>query len=195
VFRRTKSETATTVPAEPQGKPGGKGRPTPSRKEAEAARKATFKKPRNRKEASAIRREKVRAERGKMQQAMQTGDDRYLPAQDKGPVRRFARDYVDARYSVMEFALPILLVVSLVGVVFSPQYPWLAGLVNLLFLAMVLLIGADWFLLTGGLRKAVAAKFPGESTKGISFYAVRRTMQMRRWRLPKPMVKRGEKPV
>ncbi|WP_371401265.1 DUF3043 domain-containing protein [Kribbella sp. NBC_00662] len=194
MFRRTKSESATTVPAEPQAKPGGKGRPTPSRREAEAARKAAFKKPRNRKEASAIRREKVRTERSKMQAAMQTGDDRYLPAADKGPVRRFARDYVDARYSVMEFALPILLVVSLVGVVFSPQFPWLAGMVNLLFLAMILLIAADWFLLTAGLRKQVGLKYPKESTKGLGFYAVRRTMQMRRWRLPKPMVKRGEKP-
>jgi hypothetical protein len=194
VFRRTKSETATTVPAEPQGKPGGKGRPTPSRREAEAARKAALKKPRNRKEAAAYRREKMRTERGKMQQAMQTGDDRYLPAADKGPVRRFARDYVDARYSVMEFALPILLVVSLIGVVFSRQFLWLAGLVNLLFLAMILLIALDWFLLSSGLKKAVAAKFGKDSTKGIGFYAVRRTMQMRRWRLPKPMVKRGEKP-
>jgi hypothetical protein len=194
VFRRSKSETDTTVPAEPQGKAGGKGRPTPSRRDAEAARKAAFKKPRNRKEASAIRREKVRTERSKMQSAMQTGDDRYLPAADKGPVRRFARDYVDARYSVMEFALPILLVVSLVGVVFSPQFPWLAGMVNLLFLAMILLIAADWFLLTAGLRKQVGLKYPKESTKGLGFYAVRRTMQMRRWRLPKPMVKRGEKP-
>lgn len=194
MFRRTKSETATTVPAEPQGKPGGKGRPTPSRREAEAARKASFKKPRNRKEAAAIRREKMRTERAKMQSAMQTGDDRYLPAADKGPVRRFARDYVDARYSVMEFALPILLVVSLLGVVFSPAFPWLAGTVNLLFLAMILLIAADWFLLTAGLKKAVGVKFPNESAKGVGFYAVRRTMQMRRWRLPKPMVKRGEKP-
>ncbi|TCO35373.1 DUF3043 family protein [Kribbella steppae] len=194
MFRRTKSETDTTVPAEPQGKPGGKGRPTPSRREAEAARKAALKKPRNRKEASAYRREKVRAERGKMQEAMRTGDDRYLPVADKGPVRRFARDYVDARYSVMEFALPILLVVSLLGVVFSPAFPWLAGTVNLLFLAMILLIAADWFLLTAGLKKAVGVKFPKESAKGIGFYAVRRTMQMRRWRLPKPMVKRGEKP-
>jgi hypothetical protein len=194
VFRRSKSETDTTVPAEPQGKAGGKGRPTPSRRDAEAARKAAFKKPRNRKEASAIRREKVRTERSKMQSAMQTGDDRYLPAADKGPVRRFARDYVDARYSVMEFALPILLVVSLVGVVFSPQFPWLAGMVNLLFLAMILLIAADWFLLTAGLRKQVGLKYPKESTKGLGFYAVRRTMQMRRWRLPKPMVKRGERP-
>jgi Protein of unknown function (DUF3043) len=194
VFRRTKSETATTVPAEPQGKPGGKGRPTPSRREAEAARKAALKKPRNRKEATAYRREKMRTERSKMQQAMQTGDDRYLPAADKGPVRRFARDYVDARYSVMEFALPILLLVSLIGVVFSRQFLWLAGLVNLLFLAMILLIALDWFLLSAGLKKAVTAKFGPESTKGIGFYAVRRTMQMRRWRLPKPMVKRGEKP-
>ncbi len=194
MFRRTKSETATTVPAEPQGKPGGKGRPTPSRREAEAARKAALKKPRNRKEATAYRREKMRTERSKMQQAMQTGDDRYLPAADKGPVRRFARDYVDARYSVMEFALPILLLVSLIGVVFSRQFLWLAGLVNLLFLAMILLIALDWFLLSAGLKKAVAAKFGPESTKGIGFYAVRRTMQMRRWRLPKPMVKRGEKP-
>ncbi|WUJ68624.1 DUF3043 domain-containing protein [Kribbella soli] len=194
MFRRSKSETDTTVPAEPQGKAGGKGRPTPSRRDAEAARKAAFKKPRNRKEASAIRREKVRTERSKMQSAMQTGDDRYLPAADKGPVRRFARDYVDARYSVMEFALPILLVVSLVGVVFSPQFPWLAGMVNLLFLAMILLIAADWFLLTAGLRKQVGLKYPKESTKGLGFYAVRRTMQMRRWRLPKPMVKRGERP-
>ena len=194
MFRRTKSETATTVPAEPQGKPGGKGRPTPSRRDAEAARKAALKKPRNRKEASAYRREKVRTERSKMQEAMRTGDDRYLPAADKGPVRRFARDHVDARYSVMEFALPVLLVVSLVGVVFSAQFPWLAGLVNLLFLLMILLIAADWFLLSAGLRKAVTVKFPKESTKGLGFYAVRRTMQMRRWRLPKPMVKRGEKP-
>jgi Protein of unknown function (DUF3043) len=195
VFRRTKSETDTTVPAEPQGKPGGKGRPTPTRKEAEAARKASFKKPRNRKEAATLRRQKVRTERAKIQDAMRTGDDRYLPTADKGPVRRFARDYVDARYSVMEFALPILLVVSLIGVVFSPQFPFLAGMVNLLFLLMILLIGADWFLLTAGLKKAVAVKFPKESTKGLGFYAVRRTMQMRRWRLPKPMVKRGEKPT
>ncbi len=130
-----------------------------------------------------------------MQEAMKTGDDRYLPAADKGPVRRFARDYVDARWSVMEFALPVLLVISLLGVVFSQAFTWLPGLVNILFLVMIVAIGADWFLITGGIKRAVARKFPDESAKGIGFYAVRRTMQMRRWRLPKPMVARGEKPV
>ena len=195
MFRRTKSETSPqTGTTAPQPKQGGKGRPTPTRREAEAARKAALKKPRNRKEASAYRREKVRTERAKMQDAMKSGDDRYLPAADKGPVRRFARDYVDARWSVMEFALPVLLVISLLGVVFAGLFTWLPGLVNLLFLAMILAIAADWLLLTNGLKRSVAAKFPKESTKGVGFYAVRRTMQMRRWRLPKPQVARGQKP-
>jgi hypothetical protein len=194
VFRRTKSETSQQTEATTPGKEGGKGRPTPTRREAEAARKAALKKPRNRKEAAAYRREKVRIERGKMQDAMKTGDDRYLPAGDKGPVRRFARDYVDARWSVMEFALPVLLVVSLVGALFAKTYYWLPGLVNLLFLVLIVALAADWFILSTGLKRAVGRKFPNESPKGISFYAVRRTMQMRRWRLPKPMVARGEKP-
>jgi hypothetical protein len=195
VFRRTKSETSQqAAPTAPEPKVGGKGRPTPTRREAEAARKQALKKPRNRKEASAYRREKVRIERAKMQDAMKTGDDRYLPAADKGPVRRFARDYVDARWSVMEFALPVLLVISLLGVDFSAAFSWLPGLVNLLFLVMIVAIAGDWFILTSGLKRSVARKFPDESTKGIGFYAVRRTMQMRRWRLPKPMVARGEKP-
>jgi hypothetical protein len=195
VFRRTKSETSPQTPAGTPTKVGGKGRPTPTRKEAEAARKQAVKKPRNRKEAAAFQREKRRVERIKMQDAMKSGDDRYLPAADKGPVRRFARDYVDARWSVMEFALPVLLVISLLGVVFSQAFSWLPGLVNILFLLMIVAIAGDWFILTGGLKRAVARKFPSEPTRGIGFYAVRRTMQMRRWRLPKPMVARGEKPA
>jgi len=193
VFRRTKSEPVQQPSAETTPKPGGKGRPTPSRKEAEAARKAALKKPRNRKEAAAYRREKARAERLKTQEAMKSGDDRYLPIADKGKVRRFARDYVDVRWSVMEFALPVLLVFSFAGILFAGLATWIPSAVNLVFLAIILAIAADWFLLTRGLKKAVARRFPDEPAKGLGFYAVRRTMQMRRWRLPKPLVERGAK--
>jgi hypothetical protein len=193
VFRRTKREPAPQPSAEVTPKPGGKGRPTPSRKQAEAARKAALKKPRNRREAAAYRREKARAERLKTQEAMKSGDDRYLPIADKGKVRRFARDYVDVRWSVMEFALPVLLVFSFAGIVFAGLATWIPAAVNLVFLAIILAIAADWFLLTRGLKKAVAKRFPDEPTKGLGFYAVRRTMQMRRWRLPKPLVERGAK--
>ena len=37
---------------------------------------------------------------------MVTGDDRHLPARDRGPVRRFVRDYVDARRTMLEYMLP-----------------------------------------------------------------------------------------
>jgi DUF3043 family protein len=193
VFRRTKSEPATEPAPETQAKPGGKGRPTPTRKEAEAARKAAFRKPRNRREASQLRREKVRAERTKVQQAMRSGDDRYLPPADKGPARRFARDYVDVRWSLMEFALPVLLVVAFGGILLTPRWPFIAPLVNLFFLFMILAIAIDWVVLTRGLKKKLRQRQPDAEMRGIGFYAVRRTMQMRRWRLPKPMVERGAK--
>ena len=34
----------------------------------------------------------------KQREALANGDERYLPARDKGPVRRFVRDYVDSRF-------------------------------------------------------------------------------------------------
>src|SRR6266508_5853131 len=103
VFRRTKAEQAPAQDTpKDDPKQGGKGRPTPTRKEAEAARKAAYRKPRNRREATQLQRERSRAERVRVHEAMKSGDDRYLPAPDKGQVRRLARDYVDARRSVME---------------------------------------------------------------------------------------------
>lgn len=177
----------------PKGKVGGKGRPTPKRKEAEAARKAALRKPRNRREAAQVRRQKMREERVRVQQAMETGDDRYLPQADKGPVRRFARDYVDARWTVMEFIMPVLLVVAFGGLIMSYAVPALAVLINLVFLVAIVTIAFDWWLLVRGLKKKLAERMPDAETRGVGFYAIRRTMQMRRWRLPKPMVKRGEK--
>lgn len=41
----------------------------------------------------------------RQREAMASGDERYLPVRDKGPVRRFARDYVDSRWCVAEFFL------------------------------------------------------------------------------------------
>jgi hypothetical protein len=194
VFRRTKTQQASVQDTvEPKPKTGGKGRPTPSRKEAEAARKAAYRKPRNRREATQIQRERSRAERLKMHEALKSGDDRYLPAADKGPVRRFARDYVDTRWSLMEFAVPVLIVVSLGGILLQRVWAFAAAATNIFFMLMILAIIVDSVLLTRGLRRQLAKRQPGADTKGAGFYAVRRTMQMRRWRLPKPVVKRGAK--
>ena len=44
-----------------------------------------------------------------MREGMKNGEERYLMARDKGPVRRFVRDFIDARVSIAEFLLPLLL--------------------------------------------------------------------------------------
>ena len=42
---------------------------------------------------------------------MLSGEEKNLPPRDRGPVHRFARDYVDSRRSAAEFFLPIALFV------------------------------------------------------------------------------------
>src|SRR3954449_12985484 len=99
LFRRPKSEPQTSADrAADDASPAArkKGRPTPSRREAEAANKAKAKVPRTRKEIAAARRLARADSSTKVRQAMRSGDDQYLPARDRGPVRRFIRDYVDA---------------------------------------------------------------------------------------------------
>ena len=109
MFRRTKTETPTTA-LENKG-PGAKGRPTPTRKEAEEARKLKAKAPMDKKAAQKVLRERRTESNAKVRQGMRTGDERYLPARDQGPVKRFIRDFVDARLSIAEFLLPLLIAI------------------------------------------------------------------------------------
>ena len=78
--------------------------------------------PRTRKEQAAARRLARTEGSSKMREAMRTGDDRYLPARDQGPVRRFIRDYVDSRFWVLELMLPVMVVLLLFGYVGSTRW-------------------------------------------------------------------------
>ena len=109
---RVSSPTAE-APVVELTKVGGKGRPTPRRSEAQA-RNARPLVPADRKAAQKLSREAQREERAKMQSALLTGDERYLPLRDRGPQKRFVRDVVDARRNVGEYFL-IIAGISLVG--------------------------------------------------------------------------------
>jgi hypothetical protein len=111
LFRRTRSADATAEPA--VVKTDGKGRPTPSRKEAEAAARARAKATATGAKRGRAGRQARAAQNAKVREAMKSGDERYLPARDKGPVRRFIRDFVDARLCMAELLLPLLLVILL----------------------------------------------------------------------------------
>ncbi|HEY2880420.1 DUF3043 domain-containing protein [Nocardioides sp.] len=189
MFRRTKPEP----PAEPVGTDDPatrqkKGRPTPSRREAEAANKAKAKVPRTRKEQAAARRLARSESSTKMRRAMRTGDDKYLPARDQGPVRHYIRDYVDSSFWLLELMLPILVVLLIFGYSGSTT---LAAYANVAMPALLLLVLFEAFRLRWRLRRELTRRFPDESQKGTTFYAVMRALQVRFLRQPKPQVKIG----
>ncbi len=186
MFRRSKSEPA---PEPTDTKAGGKGRPTPTRKEAEAAAKARAKQPRTRKEQAAAQRRQRTDSSKTIRQAMREGDERYFPARDKGPVRRFIRDYVDARFSMIELVIPLLVVTMILGYSGNPT---LAQWGNTLLLVIVIVVVFDMLWLRFRLRRELTRRFPDKSLKGTTYYAITRAMQMKFMRLPKARVKIGQ---
>ena len=171
----------------------GKGRATPSRKEAEAARKARLKAPVSRKDQ--VKRDRAAREeiRAKQREALKTGDEKYLPARERGPVRHFARDFVDRRRNVGELLIPFLAIILVLLFVFASVNPdWTVYLTNIVYPVIIVSLVADVIVMTRSLRKELKARFKPEETKGTIAYAIMRGMQLRRMRLPKPQLKHGE---
>jgi hypothetical protein len=190
VFRRTSKEDVQAVPVDPKG-PGAKGRPTPTRREAEAARKERAKAGMDKKAAQKLLRERRTESNAKVRQGMKSGDERYLPKRDQGPVKRFIRNYVDARVSIAEFLLPLLVVIMVL------QYSGNSSLLkfsNALWTTTILVVALDTLWLMFRLKRALKAEFPDEDLKGTTFYTLLRVLQLRWLRMPKPVVKIGGAP-
>jgi Flp pilus assembly protein TadB len=191
LFRRTRSEPAPQ-PADDDDSAGRqrKGRPTPSRREAEARNKQRAKVPRTRKERAAARRLSRAEGTEKMREAMRTGDDRYLPARDRGPERRFIRDFVDSKFIISELMIPLMLVVIVLG---WSGNATLVAYANVLLLAMLLVMVVDLVRMRFQLRGELRRRFPEESHRGATLYAVMRAVQMRPFRKPDRQVKVGQR--
>jgi len=194
VFGRKKSsESGTPSAITYADRPGAKNRPTPSRREQEAARKRPLV-PTDRKAAASESREANKLARAKQRAALISGDESALPARDKGPVRRSIRDAVDARYNVGEFMLPVMVVV--LALTFVPTFvPSIASWTTLVVVALVyglIVIGViDALLMWRRIKAKIIDKFDEAPPRGSAMYAVTRAFQMRRSRLPRPQVKRG----
>ncbi|WP_307815884.1 DUF3043 domain-containing protein [Myceligenerans indicum] len=197
MFSRSKSTNSDVTPVgdtpdEVTEQPSsGKGRATPKRKDAQAANKRPLV-PDDRKAARQAAREKERKARDLSMAAMQNPTDpkmaRHLPPRDKGQVKAYARDHVDARWNLGEFFLPVA-VVMLLGSFLANQ---LAELTVVLFVGMygfLFLTIVDAVVMWRGLKKRLLAKF-GEVPGGTMMYAVSRSYQIRRSRLPRPTSKK-----
>jgi hypothetical protein len=170
-----------------------KGRPTPSRKEQEAARKRPLvvndraERRRREREAAAALREKQRI-------GMANGDQRYLPARDRGPQKRWVRDYVDARWSVGELIVPVVVIYLVAS--FIPNQPTVFQIAELSALwGLLIIVAIDVIVLGATIRKGLGAKFGVDNVeKGVRFYAALRSVYLRVLRVPRPSAKRGEFP-
>ena len=193
MFRR-RSQTDTTdadgVPTDTAT--NGKGRATPSRKEAEAARKERAKPQLDKRAAAKATRLAAQNDRAKSRSALASGDERYLPARDKGPARKFARDYVDSRRTVGEFMLPLVAVFLFVSFIHNNT---LRGYAIITFYLFMIALFVTTTTLGLRVRKQAEARFPDEVTRGVGLYAAMRSMQLRRMRLPKAQVPVGKTPT
>ncbi|MDP9681353.1 hypothetical protein J2S47_001855 [Streptomyces griseoviridis] len=197
MFRsRAKEEKAATVGSptdskQPRDPQAPKGRPTPKRSQAQSQRRSVASTPTTRKEAAKRQREERRTALERQRQALASGDERYLPARDKGPVRKFARNWIDSRFNIAEYFLPMAVVILVLSMI---RVASLQNIALLLWLVVIVLIVLDSAVTGFRLKKALGERFPDENRRGAVAYALMRSLQMRRLRLPKPQVKRGERP-
>ncbi|MCW2902915.1 MAG: hypothetical protein JWO67_5180 [Streptosporangiaceae bacterium] len=188
VFRR-RSEPAPAQTPE-VAKPGGKGRPTPKRSEAEKRRRQPIIAPKGRKEAYRQVRGRQAEDRVKVREGMARGEERYLQKRDRGPVRRLARDYVDARRTVgsyLMWSFFVIFAVSLLPFVFAKV------LVPFMFPLLLGIALVEGLVISERVKRLAAERFPGEDRSGVGMYAALRSMQIRRLRMPKPRLRAGEK--
>lgn len=178
------------APAAPASPASGKGKATPTRAEQEAARKRPLVP--DTKEAKARAKAELAVQREKARIGMAAGDERYLNARDKGPQRRFTRDFVDAGWHLGEAVMPAMVLV--IVLTFIP----LAAVTYYSFLGLwifIFLVIGDMIWTSFRVKKAARAKWGDKTEKGLGWYGAMRSIQMRFLRLPKAQVKRGAHPV
>jgi hypothetical protein len=131
--------------------------------------------------------------RAQQRAALLSGEESALPARDKGPVKRYIRDTVDARWNIGEFMLPVMVVVlalTFVPAFFKSTASWATLTVVTLVYGLVVVGAFDTFMMWRRTKARIVAKFGEAPPRGSAMYAVMRAFQMRRSRLPRPQVDR-----
>jgi hypothetical protein len=162
----------------------GKGRPTPTRKEREAANKRPLVGNRS-KESREAERERQKAEREKARKLAVAGDERYLLARDRGPQRKIIRDVLDNRYTLIEGLMPMM-VLFLIVTSFTEKTA--QNLITVVMILALLTVSVEALLIARKASSVIREKLGADIKlqRGNYFYVITRGMQPRPLRLPKP---------
>ncbi|MBJ6619270.1 DUF3043 domain-containing protein [Streptomyces sp. DHE17-7] len=183
-----KAQSAVSAPVtdskQPRDPQAPKGRPTPKRNRCPVPSASVSNTRRMTAQgAQSAQREERRTALAKQREALASGDERYLPARDKGPVRKYARDFIDSRFNIAEYFLPMAVIILVLSMI---RVASLQNIALLLWLVVIVLIVLDSIVTGFRLKKRLAERFPDDRRRGAVAYALMRSLQMRRLRLPKP---------
>lgn len=203
--RKSAEQTPEPVPAAlPELPTVGKGRPTPKRSQAQGRRGPVAPPPKTQREAikrskevgKTLTKEERRVQSTERRERMMRGDDAYVLPRDRGAVRAYVRDLIDARRNVAGILLPVVLVSF---IVLTIRNQVVATIGPLILLIAILAAVVDSVIFGRQVSRKVAAKFPkGDGTgsssrsRSLGFYAFNRACLIRKWRVPRPRVRRGD---
>lgn len=108
---------------------------------------------------------------------MLAGEDKYLLPRDKGPVRAYVRDFIDARRNLVGLFMPLALILIMTMFV----TPALQQIVTLAMLVMMLFMVGEGIWLGRMINNRVAERFPtaptaDSSSAGTRSFARRRSV-------------------
>lgn len=192
-----------------------KGRPTPKRNEVErevGVRRTAFDAPSTSKEARERRKElknsmskdeykamkqrerdEAARDRRKANERMMAGDENYLMDRDKGPEKRFVRDWVDAHRYIMNFFLPMTFIVIII-MLLGTRNPAIANLSSIVMVVIFVIMIAEGLWLGRKVNRLVNERFPNNphSKFSLGIYAFTRATMIRRMRTPAPQKNVGD---
>jgi len=182
--------TGPRAGVKPKAYTPGKGRATPKR--SEARKRVAEPPPKDRKEAHRRMRERQKQERAEARAAMMAGDDKHLPARDRGPERALVRDIVDARRNIGTWFFGgaiIILVGTWPGVPNPVRFAF-----DIMWIVLLVAVAVDSALLSRLVKRLVWDRYPKTAQRrgGLYTYAIMRSLTMRRMRIPAPRVSIGD---
>ena len=149
LFRRTNDAAEPTPEPVTEALPGArKDRPTPSRKQAEAARRQRVTQTYSKKEA------RLYAQREGRERRMKA-----ITARESQPEKVLMRDYIDSRFNIGEYLLPSVVVILAVTVL-GTYWPIIGQVATAVMYLFILSVIADGFLMWRGFKRLLAERMP-----------------------------------
>lgn len=159
---------------------GQKQGPTPTRREAEAARMERLHPTLT-----------PRQQRRKDREAKYKAQEELWEKQERGPERTLLRDFVDTRWTIVEFSFPVMILILALMMVFiaDPVVTAYIGLgLWLMFIFCIINVWVMW----RSFKRVLDERVPNANRRGLLMYMINRSMMIRRFRRPAPRIARGE---